>query len=333
MIDLSTNYLGMTLKNPLVCSASPLSANLENLALMEESGAAAVVLHSLFEEQIDLEGADLNRFLDVGTESFPEATSHLPDMADYNLGVEGYLEYLREAKALLKIPVIASLNGHTPGGWLKFAREMEAAGADALELNVDFLPTDPARDSFSIESELVDLVKTLRAQIAIPFAVKLSPFITAPVAFAARLVEAGANGLVLFNRFYQPDFDLEHLNVVPTLRLSTPQELQLRLHWTAILFGQVHADIAVTGGVHSGLDVLKVMMAGGRVAMTTSSLYKFGIEHLAVILQEMTAWLHVHEYESIRQMQGSMSMRRVAHPDRFVRVNYLKMLRTYALRT
>jgi dihydroorotate dehydrogenase (fumarate) len=332
MIDLTTTYLGLNLRNPLVCSSSPMCANLDDLELMQESGAGAIVLHSLFEEQIELESADLDRFLEHGANSFPEAHSHFPEMADYNLGVEGYLEHIRQCKAWLDIPLIASLNGKTRGGWTRFAREIEQAGADALELNIYFLPTDPSRDAASIESEYVDLVGAIRKEIAIPLAVKLSPYFTAPAAFAKRLVEAGANGLVLFNRFYQPDFDLEELDIVPSLRLSTPQELLLRLHWTAILFGHVNADIAVTGGVHSGLDVLKVMMAGGRVAMTTSALLKFGIAHLQNILQEMTAWLAGHEYESIRQMQGSMSLKRVAHADRFERANYLKVLRSYALR-
>jgi dihydroorotate dehydrogenase (fumarate) len=333
MIDLTTTYLGLNLKNPLVCSSSPMCANLENLELMQEQGAAAVVLHSLFEEQIELENADLNRFLDLGAESFAKANAYLPEMADYNLGIEGYLAHISECKAWLDIPVIASLNGKTPGGWVRHAREIQQAGADALELNIYFLPTDPARDAASIESEYIEVVRAVRAEVSIPLAVKLSPFFTAPAAFAARLVEAGASGLVLFNRFYQPDFDLERLEVVPSLHLSTPQELLLRLHWTAILYGNVNADIAVTGGVHSALDVLKVIMAGGRVAMTTSALLKFGIDHLKVMLQEITNWLADHdEYESIRQMQGSMSLKRVAHPDRFERANYLKVLRSYALR-
>ena len=332
MIDFTTNYLGLTLKNPVVCSSSPMCVNLDELERMQEYGAAAVVLHSLFEEQIHLDGADLDRCLDLGRESFPEANEFLPDMSDYNLGAESYLEHVCECKACLDIPVIASLNGATNGGWVRYAREIEQAGADALELNVYFLPTDPTRDSATIENDYVDLVRAVRAEVSIPLAVKLSPYFTAPVAFTRRLVEAGANGLVLFNRFYQPEFDLGKLEVVPSLHLSTPQELLLRLHWTAILFGQVRADIAVTGGVHSGLDVLKVMMAGGRVAMTTSALLKHGIEHLKVILDQMTDWLVAHEYNSIRQMQGSMSMKSIAHPDRFERANYLKVLRSYALR-
>jgi dihydroorotate dehydrogenase (fumarate) len=332
MTNLTTTYLGLHLRNPLVCSSSPMCSNLNFLAHMQEMGAAAVVLHSLFEEQIELESADLNRFLDQGAESFPEANRYLPDMADYNLGVEGYLEHVRDCKSLLTIPVIASLNGTTPGGWVRYAREIQQAGADALELNIYFLPTDPTRDAASIENEYVDLVKAVRKEISIPLAVKLSPYFTAPASFAKRLSDAGADGLVLFNRFYQPDFDLEMLDIVPSLRLSTAQELSLRLHWTAILFGNVKADLAVTGGVHSGLDVLKVMMAGGRVAMTTSALLKHGLSHIKDILREMTTWLVDHEYESVRQMQGSMSLRKVAHPDRFERANYLKVLRSYALR-
>lgn len=332
MTDLQTTYLGMTLKNPLVCSSSPIGANLEQLAIVQEAGAGAVVLHSLFEEQIELESADLDRYLEAGAESFPEANRYLPDMADYNLGVDGYLEHIRECKSFLRIPVIASLNGTTPGGWVRYAREIQQAGADALELNIYVLPTDAGRDAATMEREYLDLVRAVRAEISIPLAVKLSPFFTAPAAFGAQLAKAGANGLVLFNRFYQPDFDLEHLEVFPTLHLSTPQELLLRLHWTAILFGQVDADLAVTGGVHSGLDVLKVMMAGGRVAMMTSALLKHGLGHLQKVLKDVTEWLVVHEYDSIRQMQGSMSMERVGHPDRFERANYLNVLRSYATR-
>lgn len=332
MLDLTTEYLGLTLRNPLVASSSPLCANLDEVARLEEAGAAAVVLHSLFEEQLDIESDDLHRFLDMGAESFPEARTYLPDMSDYNLGVDGYLEHIAECKGLLGIPVIASLNGKTLGGWVRHAREIQDAGADALELNIYFMATDPCRDAAVVELQYLDLVRAVRREISIPLAVKISPYFTAPVAFANKLVEAGAGAVVLFNRFYQPDFDLEHLEVVPSLRLSTPQELLLRLHWTAAMFGNVKADLAVTGGVHSGLDVLKVMMAGGKVAMTTSAILKYGVPHFKTMLDDLTAWMEAHEYESIRQMQGSMSFRRVPHPERFERTNYLRVLRSYALR-
>jgi dihydroorotate dehydrogenase (fumarate) len=331
MTNLSTTYLGLPLKGPLVCSASPLCQDLDALRRMEEAGAAAVVLHSLFEEQIRLESYDLDWSLSQGTESYAESTSYFPDMADYNLGPDGYLEHVREAKALLSIPVIGSLNGHTRGGWVRYAHLIEEAGADALELNVYDLPTDPTRSGAEVERQLVELVRDVQRGLHIPVAVKLSPFYSAPAELARRLQAAGARGLVLFNRFYQPDFDLERLEVVPTLRLSTPDELLLRLHWVAILAGQVGADLAVTGGVHSGHDVLKVLLAGGRVAMMTSALLRRGVDHLRVVLGEVRTWMEEHEYESVAQMRGSMSLRNVANPSAFQRANYLKVLRAHAL--
>jgi dihydroorotate dehydrogenase (fumarate) len=332
MIDLSTKYLGLTLKNPLVCSSSPLCESLEELAGMEAAGASAVVLHSLFEEQIQIESNDLSMCLDYVSEGHPEAIDYFPNMADYNLGSDGYLEHLREAKALLKIPVIASLNGTTRGGWTRFAREMQDAGANALELNIYFLPTDASVDSVQVERQYLDLVTEIRATVQIPLAVKLSPFFSAPAAFGKRLADAGVDGLVLFNRFYQADIDLNTLRVMPTLTLSTPHELLLRLHWIAILFGQVKADLAATGGVHSSLDVLKVMMVGGKVAMMTSALLKHGVKHLRGVLEELVQWMTDHGYHSIQQMQGSMSMKRVENPESYERANYMKVLREYSLR-
>lgn len=331
MIDLTTKYLGLRLKNPLVCSASPLCESLDHLAHMERAGAAAVVLHSLFEEQLELQSLDLDRMLESGSHSFPEALSFLPDMKDYNLGPDGYLAHLRAAKARLAIPVIASLNGTTRGGWIHYARLIAEAGADALELNLYDLPTDPSRSSNEIEDGYCDLVRALKETIAIPLAVKLGPSFTAPVAFARRLRRAGADALVLFNRFYQPDFDLNRLEVTPTLQLSTPQELLLRLHWVALLFGVVDIDLAVTGGVHGATDVVKVMMAGGRVAMMTSALLKHGIDHLTTVRRGLEHWLHEHEYRSVRQMQGSMSLRAVDDPTALERANYMKVLRAYSL--
>ncbi len=331
MIDLSMRYLGLDLRNPLVCSPSPLCQDLEALARMEESGAAAVVLHSLFEEQIELESLDLGRCLDNGTDSYAESLSWFPDMESYNLGPEGYLEHIRDAKALLTIPVIASLNGHTRGGWLRYGRLIQEAGADALELNVYELPTEMERCSANVEDDLVALVGEVVQSVHIPVAVKLSPFYTAPAALARRLDEAGVKGLVLFNRFYQPDFDLESLEVVPSLWLSTAEELRLRLHWTAILHGRIRADLAVTGGVHTGRDVLKVIVAGGSVAMMTSALLRHGVEHLSVVLREMRDWMTEHEFESLREWHGSMSFRSVPNPSVFERANYMKVLRAHAL--
>jgi dihydroorotate dehydrogenase (fumarate) len=330
-MDFSTTYLDLPLRSPVVCSSSPLCQDLDSLHRMEEAGAGAVVLHSLFEEQIERESYDLDWSLSRVTESNAESPSYSPDMGDYNLGPEGYLEHVREAKALLGIPVIASLNGHTRGGWVRYARLIEDAGADALELNVYEVPTDPARAGTEVERDLVELVRDVKRGLRIPVAVKLGPFYSAAAELARRLCEVGARGLVLFNRFYQPDFDLERLEVVPTLRLSTPDELLLRLHWVAILYQNVRADLAVTGGVHSGHDVIKVLLAGGRVAMLTSALLRHGVEHLRRVVGEARTWLEEREYESVAQLRGSMSLRAVADPGAYVRANYLKVLRAQAL--
>jgi dihydroorotate dehydrogenase (fumarate) len=332
VIDLTTTYLGKPLCSPLVCSSGPLCEDVGELRRMEDAGAGAVVLHSLFEEQLRREGLDLDRFLEQSTDSYAEATSYFPDMNFYNLGPDGYLEHVRRAKAALGIPVIASLNGSTPGGWTEYARLIEQAGADALELNVYYLPTDPERSGADVERQYDDLVRAVKSCLTIPVAVKLSPFFTAPVAFARRLAASGADALVLFNRFYQPDFDLEALEVVPSLRLSHPSELLLRLHWTAILYGAVTADLAITGGVHSGADALKAMMAGARVAMLTSALLQHGIDHLKRVRAEMVRWMEEHGYAAVRLMQGSMSLRHVADPGAYQRANYMRVLRSYALR-
>jgi dihydroorotate dehydrogenase (fumarate) len=332
MIDLATTYLGLQLRNPLVASASPLSENLDNIRRMEDEGAAAVVMHSLFEEQVRLESYELDRFLGEGTESFPEALTYLPDVNRYNRGPDGYLEHLFRAKKAVAIPVIGSLNGVSPGGWTKYARKMEQAGADALELNLYYVPTDPGLSAADIERLHADLVREVKASIQIPVAVKLGPYFTSMINVAGRLARAGADGLVLFNRFYQPDFDLENLEVVPTLTLSSPYELLLRLTWVAILYGRVEADMAVTGGVHSALDVLKSMMAGARVAMMTSALLKNGIAHFSRVRDDLLEWMEEHEYTSIQQMQGSMARRSVPDPETFERANYMRVLSSYALR-
>jgi len=333
MIDLSTSYLGLALRSPLVASAGPLCESIDNIRRMEDAGAGAVVLHSLFEEQITLESNQLDRHLSDGTESFAESLTYFPDMGDYNLGPDAYLEHVRRAKAAVGIPVIGSLNGVSTGGWIGYARKIEEAGADALELNVYYIPTDPALTSAAVEQRYVDLVRDVTGSVRIPVAVKIGHFWSAIANVAARLDQAGARGLVLFNRFYQPDFDLENLEVVPSLTLSSSYELLLRLHWVAILYGHVRADMAVTGGVHTALDALKAMMAGARVAMMTSALLKHGIEHLGAVRGALLAWMEAHEYESIRQMQGSMSYRAVREPAAFERANYMKVLSSYALRT
>ena len=332
MIDISTRYLGLTLKSPLVASASPLCESTDNLRRLEDAGISAVVLPSLFEEQLQLESLSLDSDLSRGDESFAEAPSYFPDLQTYNLGPEGYLELIHRAKKNLKIPVIASLNGVTQGGWVRYARLMQEAGANAIELNLYGLVTDPTISSSQVEQDYCELVSQVKASVTVPVAVKLSQFFTAIPYMARRLSEAGADALVLFNRFYQPDFDLESLDVVPHLSLSNSQELLLRLHWIAILYGRVRSDLAVTGGVHSVEDILKAIAAGANVAMMTSALLRHGIEHAQLVLSQLTRWMEEHEYESIRQMRGSMSYISVSRPEVYERVNYMKVLSSYALR-
>ena len=331
MIDLSTRYLGLSLSSPLVASASPLSESLDGVRRLEDAGAAAIVLHSLFEEQIVRESDQLDHSLWHGTDSFAESLTYFPDLAHYKLSGDAYLEHVRKARDAVSIPIIASLNGVSAGGWTSYASRLEQAGAVAIELNVYDIPTDPDLAASRLEQAYVDLVGEVRARVAVPLAVKLGHFLTAPANLARRLDTAGASGLVLFNRFYQPDFDLERLEVVPRLTLSTSQELLLRLHWVAILHGRVQADLAVTGGIHTGTDVIKAMMAGARVAMTTSALLRHGVEHLSVMRAGVIEWMETHEYASIAEMQGSMSHRSVADPAAFERANYMKVLGSYVV--
>jgi len=332
MIDLTTKYLNLKLKSPLVASSSPLSEDLGNIRKIEDAGAAAIVMHSLFEEQLTLESYELDRVLGAGTESFPESLTYLPDVTRYNRGPDGYLEHLQQAKEAVRIPVIASLNGASPGGWTKYARKMEQAGADALELNIYYLPTEVESTALQIETMYCDLVREVKKTIRIPAAVKLSPYFTSMANMARHLDRAGADALVLFNRFDQPDFDLENLEVMPNLTLSNSYELLLRLNWVAILYGHIQADLAVTGGVHTAEDVLKTMMAGARVAMMTSALLKNGIDHIRKVHADLVRWMEEHEYTSIQQMQGSMARSSVPHPETFERANYMKVLSSYALR-
>ncbi len=331
MIDLTTRYLGMTLKSPLVASASPLCELIENLQRLEEYGIGAAVLPSLFEEQLGLESGALDSDLHRGAESFGEALSYFPEMDDYNLGPEAYLELIRKARAAVSIPVIASLNGSSRSGWIDYARQIEQAGASALELNLYNLVTDPGRTAAEVEQGYCDLVGEVKKSIKIPLAVKVSMFFTAPVNMARRLDEAGADALVLFNRFYQADFDIEQLEVVPSLTLSRPYELLLRLRWVAITYGQVKADLAITGGVHSAGDVLKSMMAGAKVAMMTSALLQNGVEHVRHVLEDLVRWMEEHEYSSIQQMQGSLSHRSAPNPAAIERMNYIRVLSSYTL--
>lgn len=338
MVDLTTSYLGLNLKNPLVASASPLSQKVETVRQLERAGVAAVVMYSLFEEQIIYDSLRLDRDLSQGTDSFSEALSFFPDLAaqdelnQYSIGPDDYVENLYNLKRSVDIPIIGSLNGITDGGWIEYARKIETAGADALELNIYNLSTDIEATSQEIEDEYLNLVRSIRASINIPIAIKLSPFFTSLPNFARRLVEAGADGLVLFNRFYQPDFDLDELEVVPRLMLSTSQELRLPLRWIAILYGRVSADFALTTGIHTAEDVLKATMAGASASMAASTFLKYGIEHASEILEGVQSWMEENEYESITQMKGSMSQQAVAEPAAFERANYIKVLSSFDLR-
>jgi dihydroorotate dehydrogenase (fumarate) len=331
-IDLSTTYLGLKLKNPLVASPSPMCEDVGNIRRMEDSGAAAVVLHSLFEEQIEIDSDELDRFLAAGTEISAESVTHFPEMTHRVRGPEGYLKHLRKCKEAVEIPIVASLNGSTNGGWLRYAKEMQDAGADALELNIYYIPVDPKVTGEQVERKYIELVKAVKAEVKIPVAVKLGPYFSSMANVAQKLDAAGAGALVLFNRFYQPDYDLEALEVVPNLILSNSHELLLRLHWIAVLYGTVKADLALTGGVHGATDVVKAMMAGAKVAMMTSALLKRGISFLDTISTELLIWMGEHEYDSIKQMQGSMSRNAVPQPGAFERANYMKVLSSYAMR-
>jgi dihydroorotate dehydrogenase (fumarate) len=330
MSDISTRYLGLHLKSPLVASASPLCESVPHIRELEDAGIGAVVLPSLFEEQLELESNALDDDLWRGAESYPEFQSLLPDLQDYNLGPDGYLDLIEGAKAAVDIPIISSLNGVSPGGWAEYARLMEQAGADAIELNIYSIATEPTVGAVEVEKGYVDLVRQIKRTVRVPVAVKLSPFFSAPANIAMRLDDAGADGLVLFNRFYQPDFDVESLEVLPRLTLSHPDELLLRVHWTAILSDQVEADLAITGGVHSLIDVVKCIMAGASVAMMASALLQKGIPHGFSVLSELDRWLAEHEYDSVRQMCGSMSRRSVRDPSAFERGNYMRVLSSYA---
>lgn len=329
MTDLSTTYLGLPLKNPLVASASPLSKKIERARKLEEAGIAALVMYSLFEEQIIHESLELDHYLNRGADSFPEALSYLPDGGLYAIRPEKYLDQVTGLKKALQIPVIGSLNGVSKGGWTSYARRIEEAGADALELNMYYIATDLEMTSGDIEEMQVELVAEVKSAIKIPLAVKISPFVTSIPNFAKRLVAAGADGLVLFNRFYQPDFDLDELEIVHSLDLSTSSDLRLPLRWISILHGKLNTDFALTSGIHTYMDVLKAMMAGAKVAMTASTLLHHGEQAIGPILSDLEAWMQEREYASIRQMQGSMSQKSVKEPAAFERANYMKVLNSF----
>jgi dihydroorotate dehydrogenase (fumarate) len=331
MLDLTTTYMGLHLKNPLVASASPLSKKLDTVWRLQDAGAAAIVMYSLFEEQITHESYELDAYLERGTHSYAEALSYFPDLDSYNIGPDSYLEHIHRLKQTVQIPVIGSLNGISSGGWVDYAGKIEQAGADALELNIYYLPTDPNLSSTQIEDDYVQLVSDVRAKVHIPLAIKLSPFFTALPHIARRFANTGANGLVLFNRFYQPDFDLDTLEVIPNLTLSTSQELRLPLRWIALLYGRIEADFALTSGVHTAQDVLKAIMAGASVTMMASMLLEHGIGRLRSLQAELQAWMEEHEYASISEMKGSMSQQAVAEPAAFERANYLKTLNSFGV--
>jgi dihydroorotate dehydrogenase (fumarate) len=328
-MDLSTSYMGLNLKNPLVAGASPLSRETGAIRQLEDAGISAVVLYSLFEEQIEHDAVSDAHFRDFGTDSFAEALSYVPQQVGFPRGPDEYVEHVRKMKAALEIPVIASLNGTSTGGWIEYAKKIEQAGADALELNVYYVAADPHITGKEVEDRHVDILRAIKKSVRIPVAVKHSPSFSAFANFAKRLDEAGADALVLFNRFYQPDIDLENLEVISDLRLSAPHEMRLPLRWIAILDPMVNASLAATTGIYTSFDVLKLMLAGADVTMLVATLLRNGIGAVNFILEGMREWMEDHEYESVRQLQGSMNLQSVANPVTFSRGNYMRELQSY----
>jgi dihydroorotate dehydrogenase (fumarate) len=328
-MDLTTTYLGMKLRTPLVPSASPLSDEIDSIKRMEDAGASAVVLSSLFEEQLQLERYELHHHLTQGTESFAEALTYMPEPDDIRLGAEDYLERIRKAKEAVAIPIIASLNGVSIGGWTDYAILIQEAGADALELNIYYIPTNPTLTGAEVEQTYLNILGIVKSLVTIPVAVKLSPFFSNLANMAKRLDEAGADGLVLFNRFYQPDIDLDNLVVRPNVILSTPHALRLPLRWIAILYGRIGADLAATSGIHTAQDVIKMLMVGSNVTMLCSVLLRHGINHIRLIEQGLRQWMEEHEYESVGQMRGSMSQIHCENPGEFERAQYVRALNSF----
>lgn len=328
-MNLSTKYMGLNLKNPIVPSASPLSQNVDAVKAMEDAGAAAVVVYSLFEEQIVHESGELDHYLSSHTDSYAEALSYFPTPEKFHLGPYQYLDHIARLKKSVNIPIIGSINGVSNGGWVKYAQNIEQAGADALELNVYYIPTNPNIPGSEIEKMYIDTLKAVKSNVKIPVAIKLSPFFSSMSNMAKKLDEAGADAFVLFNRFYQPDFDLEKLEVVPNLMLSTNWEMRLPLRWIAILYGNVKASMAATSGIHSHLDAIKIIMAGGDIAMMCSELLLNGINRIEHVIEGMKLWMEENEYESIEMMKGSMSQKSIAEPAAFERANYMKLLQSY----
>ena len=328
-MNLTTTYLGFKLRTPLVPSASPLSEKLDNIKRMEEAGASAIVFHSLFEEQVRSDRHDLQYYLEQGTESYAESLTYFPKREDFKVGPEAYLDHIAAAKAAVHIPIIGSLNATTFGGWTKYAKRIEEAGADALELNIYNVPTDPGRSSEDIENEYLIILASIKAQVNIPVAVKLSPYFTNFTHFARRADSHGANALVLFNRFYQPDIELETLETSPNILLSTPMAMRLPMRWIAILYGRIGANLAATSGIHRATDALKLLMAGADVTMLCSVLLRRGIEHIKVIEHAIREWMEEHGYESLEQLKGSMSQKNCPDPSAFERAQYMRALATY----
>jgi len=327
--DLRSRYLGLELKNPIVAAASPMTSSIDSLKRLADAGIAAVVLPSLFEEQIEHEEMATHNLMLSGTELSPEARGFFPEMQSYKTGSDNYLKLIGEAKKALSVPVIPSLNGYTPGGWTQIAKQLEQAGADAIELNIYFLATDLEDTSTEIEKRYIDLVASVSSIVSIPVAVKVSPYFSAMANMAARLARAGASGLVLFNRFLQPDILLDELEVAPHLVLSTSDELRLALRWIAILRGRVQASLAATGGAHTPEDVLKLLLAGADCVMIASSLLRKGPAHVAALVSSVEKWMTEREYASVEQMKGSLSQQACPDPAAFERTNYMKALTSY----
>jgi dihydroorotate dehydrogenase (fumarate) len=332
MADLKTRYMGLELMNPLVASSSPQCKELDSVKRMEDAGASAVVLHSLFEEQVTIEEERLNDFLLTGTEHYAEALTYFPSVDSFRFAPDEYVEYIRKVKDSVAIPVMGSLNGTSKGGWIRYAKEIEQAGADAIELNIYLLPTDPGMTGAEVETNYIELAREVKRSVKIPVAVKLGPYFSSIPAVAGDLAKAGADAIVLFNRFYQPSIDPEKLEVSPDIVLSSREELNLRLRWIGILYGRISGlDLAVTGGVHTPIDIVRSLMAGAKVAMTTSALLKMGIGYIDDLVSGLAKWLDGHGYESVSKITGLMSQQSVAEPAAFERANYMKLLNAYRL--
>ena len=328
-MDLRTTYMGMELKHPIVASASPLAGTVANIKRLEDAGASAVVMFSLFEEQLKHESAALEYLMTAHTESFAESLNYFPEVDDYTVGPDSYLDILRRASEAVDIPIMGSLNGITNAGWIEYAQLMQQAGAKGIELNIYYIPADLTTSGREVEERYIEIVKAVKAAVTVPVAVKLNPFFSAIGSMIRALDDAGADALVLFNRFYQPDFDLDKLEVAPNLNLSSPDEIRLPLLWIAILYGKLRASLGATRGVHTPTEVVKYLMAGADVVMTTSALLKNGVDYMTTLRDGLQAWMEMHNYSSVAQMKGSMSQHNVADPTAFERANYIKTLESY----